>query len=202
MKIGRDPDADPARLRAARNAIGPNVELMADANGAYARHEASAWAHRLHSEWQVAWLEEPLSSEDAAGLRLLREQAPPGLAIAAGEYGWDLPDFRALLDAEAVDVLQADVTRCGGITGFLDVAALARSHHVPLSAHCAPAVSAHACCAVDGLAHLEYFHDHVRVERLILDGAPEPRDGLLSPDRSRPGLGLELRRADAERYAL
>jgi L-alanine-DL-glutamate epimerase-like enolase superfamily enzyme len=202
MKVGREQAADPSRLAAARDAIGPDVELMVDANGAYSRHEARAWAARLREEWQVTWLEEPVSSDDADGLRLLREQAPPGLAIAAGEYGWELPDFRALLDAGAVDVLQADVTRCGGITGFLQVDALARSHHIPLSAHCAPAVSAHACCAVEGLAHLEYFHDHVRVERLLFDGAVDPSSGVLEPDRSRPGLGLELRRADAERYAL
>jgi L-alanine-DL-glutamate epimerase-like enolase superfamily enzyme len=202
MKVGRAPGADASRLEAARDAIGPEVELMVDANGAYARHDAQAWAWRLREEWQVTWLEEPVSSDDTDGLRLLRDHAPPGLAITAGEYGWDLPDFRALLDAGAVDVLQADVTRCGGITGFLAVDALARSHHVPLSAHCAPAVSAHACCAVERLAHLEYFHDHVRVEGLLFDGALDPRSGFLEPDRSRPGLGLDLRRADAERYAL
>ncbi len=87
------------------------------------------------------WFEEPVSSDDLAGLHLIRDQGPGGMDIAAGEYGYDLHYFQHMLDAEAVDVLQADVTRCGGVTGFLQVGALCSAHCLELSAHCAPSES-------------------------------------------------------------
>jgi L-alanine-DL-glutamate epimerase-like enolase superfamily enzyme len=199
IKVSREPARDPARLDAAREAIGEEAELYVDANGALGRKEALAWAERFHGEWGVTWFEEPVSSDDLEGLARLRAQGPPELEIAAGEYGYVLPDFERL--AGVVDCLQADVTRCGGITGLLQVSGVCDARQIDLSAHCAPAVSAHAFCAVRRLRHLEYFHDHVRIEGLLFDGVPEPAGGALRPDRSRAGLGLELKRADAERYA-
>jgi len=199
MKVGRDPDADVARVRRAREAIGPDAELFVDANGAYHRKQAVAFAHDF-ADQGVTWFEEPVSSDDLDGLRLIREVAPPGMEIAAGEYGYDAFAFRRLLEAGAVDVLQADATRCLGITGFMQAAALCWAHHTPLSAHTAPALHLHPCAAAPTLRHLEYFHDHVRIERMLFDGVVEPRRGVLYPDLARPGLGLEFRRADAERY--
>ena len=149
----------------------------------------------------MTWFEEPVSSDDLAGLRFMREHIPVGMEIAAGEYGYTLASFAQLLEAEAVDCLQADVTRCEGITGFLEVAALCEAQHVAFSAHCAPALHLHACCAARPLRHLEWFHDHVRVERLLFDGMVEPIDGVLCPDLSRPGNGLEIKRREVERYA-
>ena len=148
----------------------------------------------------MSWFEEPVSSEDLAGLRLLRDRAPAGMEIAAGEYGYDLCYFRRMLEAEAVDVLQADATRCAGITGFLQTAALCQARSLQLSAHCAPALHVHPGCAAIPLRHLEYFHDHVRVESMLFDGLAKLVDGKLHPDLSRPGMGLELRKADAQRY--
>jgi L-alanine-DL-glutamate epimerase-like enolase superfamily enzyme len=200
MKIGRRPEEDAARLRTAREAIGPDAALFVDANGAYTRKQALGWAERLRGEWDVTWLEEPVSSEDLDGLRLIRDRAPGGLEVAAGEYGCTIADFRRLLEAGAVDCLQADVTRCGGVTGLLALAGLADGFGIDISAHTAPAVSAHAFAAVRRLRHLEYFHDHVRVESLLFDGVPAPEEGALRPDRSRPGLGLELKRGDAEPF--
>ncbi len=202
MKIGTHPDADLARVRVARDAIGPDAALMVDANGAYSRKQALAFADRFADELGVVWFEEPVSSDDLDGLRLIRDRAPSGMDIAAGEYGYTLGYFRAMLDAGAVDVLQADATRCAGITGFLRVATLAEAHHLPLSAHCAPALHTHPACAVPTLAPCEYFYDHVRIERLLFDGAPTPENGALRPDRSRPGMGLTFKRADAARYAV
>jgi L-alanine-DL-glutamate epimerase-like enolase superfamily enzyme len=199
MKVGRDPTRDPHRVDVARAAIGDGVELFVDANGAFDRSRALAFAE-VFGERGVTWFEEPVSSDDVPGLRLLRDRAPAGMAIAAGEYGWDQFDFRALIDAGAVDVLQADATRCLGTTGFLMAAALCEAGGVPLSAHCAPALHVPLTCAARPAIHLEWFHDHVRIEHLLFDGAPEPRDGLLAPDPTRPGLGLELRRRDAEPY--
>jgi L-alanine-DL-glutamate epimerase-like enolase superfamily enzyme len=201
MKTGREPARDPQRLTAARKAIGDDVELFVDANGAFGRKEALAWAATYAGEYGVRWFEEPVSSDDLAGLRLVRDRAPGGLEVAAGEYGYRPAYFRRMLEAQAVDCLQADVTRCGGITGFLKVAGLCDSHGIDLSAHCAPQVSAQACTAVWHLRHLEYFHDHNRIERLLFDGVLEPEPGgRLRPDRSRPGLGLELKPADVEQW--
>lgn len=201
MKIGAHPEDDLARVRSAREAIGPRVELYVDANGAYSRKQALAQAEAFR-EYGVVWFEEPVSSDDLDGLRLLRDRAPAGMNIAAGEYGYDLWYFRRMLDAGAVDVLQADASRCAGITGFLRVAALAESHHLRLSAHCAPSLHAHPCASIPNLFPIEYFHDHARIERMLFDGALEPVNGALSPDLARPGLGIEFKRQDAERYAV
>ena len=200
MKVGREPGRDPARVRVAREAIG-DAQLFVDANGAYGRKQALALA-QVFADLGVTWFEEPVSSDDLDGLRLLRDRAPAGMDIAAGEYGYDLIYFRRMLEAGAVDVLQADATRCAGITGFMRAAALCEAFELPLSAHCAPSLHAHPGCAATPLRHIEYFHDHVRIERMLFDGALTPEHGALRPDLSRPGLGLEFKRADAARYAV
>jgi L-alanine-DL-glutamate epimerase-like enolase superfamily enzyme len=201
MKVGRDPTADDARVAAARAAIGTQTELFVDANGAYTRKQARLWAQR-YAEYDIRWFEEPVTSDDLEGLHQLCEHGPVGMDIAAGEYGYDLPYFQRMLDACAVDCLQADVTRCLGITGVLKVGALCDARGIDLSLHCAPQVSAHVGTALWHLRHLEYFHDHVRIEHLLFDGVVAPREGALQPDLARPGNGLELKRADAERYAV
>ncbi|HWT46835.1 MAG TPA: enolase C-terminal domain-like protein, partial [Vicinamibacterales bacterium] len=154
MKIGRNPRDDVHRVAAARKAIGPDAQLFVDANGAYPRHLALGQAARF-AEHNVTWFEEPVSSDDLDGLALMVDRAPAGMAIAAGEYGYVVYDFRRLLEHRAVDVLQADATRCAGITGFMRAAAVAKSFHLPLSSHCAPSIHAHPCCAA-GAVHLEY----------------------------------------------
>jgi L-alanine-DL-glutamate epimerase-like enolase superfamily enzyme len=194
MKLGREPEKDPLRLDAAREAIGDDTELFVDANGAFTAKHAVGWAERYALEWNVAWFEEPVSSADFDGLRFVREHAP--MDVAAGEYAYTPQDVRNIV--RCVDVLQLDVTRCMGITGVLDVA---NAFGVDVSAHCAPAISAHVFCAVERRRHLEYFHDHVRVEELLFDGLPELRDGALHPDRSRAGNGLELKRKEIEKWS-
>jgi len=201
MKVGRDADADVDRVTVAREAIGDDVELFVDANGAYSQPMALRQAQAFAEE-DVRWFEEPVSSDDLEGLRLLRERRPASMAIAAGEYGYDSYYFRRMLQAGAVDTLQADATRCGGVTGFLDAAALADAFGVPLSSHCAPALHVPLCCAARRAVHLEYFHDHVRIERSLFDGAPEPRAGMLAFDASRPGVGLELKEKDAQCFSV
>jgi L-alanine-DL-glutamate epimerase-like enolase superfamily enzyme len=200
MKIGRDARADLERVRGARQAIGADAELFVDANGAYSRKQALEQAERF-AELNVRWFEEPVSPDDLPGLRVLRDRAPAGMEIAAGEYGYEVGYFREMVAAGAVDVLQADATRCGGITGFLQVATLCQAHHLPLSAHTASALHTHVCCAATPLRHLEYFHDHVRIENMFFEGVPKPVNGELRPDLSRPGMGIELKQADAQRFA-
>jgi L-alanine-DL-glutamate epimerase-like enolase superfamily enzyme len=148
----------------------------------------------------VTWFEEPVSSDDLEGLALLRDRGPAGMDVAAGEYGHDLFYFRRMLDAGAVDVLHADVTRCGGITQLLQVGALCAARGLRLSAHTSPAIHAHVCAAIEPLEHVEYFHDHARIEELLFDGAPPLRNGALCPDPAVAGMGLALRADAAERY--
>jgi L-alanine-DL-glutamate epimerase-like enolase superfamily enzyme len=200
MKIGSDPASDPQRIAAARQAIG-DTGLFIDANGAYDRKTAIALAERAAS-CRVEWFEEPVSSDDLEGLRLIRDRAPAGMRIAAGEYGYDLFYFRRMLAAQAVDVLQADASRCLGITGFLQADALCAAYGLPLSAHCAPALHLHAALAAPRLWHQEWFYDHVRVEHMLFDGAPRVTDGAIRADLTRPGLGLDFKRGDAARFAV
>ena len=201
MKVGTDWGARPAidvrRVRVAREAIGPDAELFVDANGAYTVKQAIAQAHEFAAAG-VVYFEEPVSSDHLEQLAFVRERVP--MAVAAGEYGYDPWYFRDMLAAGAVDILQADVTRCLGITGWLEAAELAHGAATPFSAHCAPSIHAQVGCAAPALAHVEYFHDHARIEHLLFDGAPTPHAGALHPDPARPGLGLEFKRADAQRW--
>lgn len=200
MKIGRHPNADARRVEVARDAIGTDAELFVDASGAYGTKQALELADVLY-DYGVTWFEEPVPADDLAGLSLLRERCPPGMDIAAGSHGHCPAYFHRFIDAHAVDALAADATRCLGVTGFRKAAALAEASFVPLSAHGAPAVHVHLACASLPVVHVEQPHDHARIESLLFDGAPRVVEGKLEPDRTRPGLGLELRRSDAERYA-
>jgi L-alanine-DL-glutamate epimerase-like enolase superfamily enzyme len=194
---GGDERRDLERVALARDVIGPDAELYVDANGGYTVGQAVRVAQQM-AGYEVTWFEEPVSSQDVAGLAAVRSQVLPD--VAAGEYSWSLADSARLLAAGAVDCLQLDVTRCGGISEFLRGAALAAAQGMQVSAHCAPNLHAHVGAAAPNLRHVEYFHDHQRIERLLFDGTLDPQGGALSPDPGRPGLGLELRTADAEQY--
>jgi L-alanine-DL-glutamate epimerase-like enolase superfamily enzyme len=200
MKVGTHPEDDVARVRAAREAIGPEIQLFVDANGAYSRKQALEMSEQF-ADYDVSWFEEPVSSDDLEGLRLIRDRAPASMEIAAGEYGYDQYYFRRMLEAGAVDVLQADATRCLGITGFMRAAVLAQSFQIPFSAHTSPSVHCHPCCALTEFRHIEYFHDHARIEQMLFEGVAKPIAGYLAPNLSRPGMGPELKRKDAQRFA-
>jgi L-alanine-DL-glutamate epimerase-like enolase superfamily enzyme len=199
MKIGRDACADIGRVQSVRRAIGGGVRLFVDANGAYTRKQALAQA-KLFADMDVCWFEEPVSSDDLDGLRLIRDAGPPGMDIAAGEYGYTPWYFGRMLQAGAVDVLQADATRCQGISGFLRADALCEAHSMPLSAHTSPSIHAHAGCACQRLIHVEYFFDHVRLEKMAFEGAIEATQGMLRPDFSAPGFGLAWKQPDMRPY--
>jgi L-alanine-DL-glutamate epimerase-like enolase superfamily enzyme len=201
MKVGAQPADDLRRVQVARKAIGDDVQLFVDANGAYTVSAALRMAQEFAGE-DVRWFEEPVSSNNLAGLCQIRERAPHGMDIAAGEYGYTAWYFRRMIDQAAVTVLQADATRCAGITGFLNAAALCWAADVPLSSHCGPSAHLHVCCSVPRAIHMEFFHDHARIERMFFDGFREPRQGVMSPDLSRPGMGLELKEQDAARYLI
>lgn len=200
MKIGRDPARDPERIRVAREAIGPDVKLYVDANGAYTPRQALAQMDLLR-KYDVRWFEEPVSSDDLDGLRFVREHAGERIDIAAGEYAYSPSYFLRMLSAGSVDVQQADMTRCGGVTGFMQAGELCQAFQKPLSSHTAPVLHTHLACAAVPFTEMEYFHDHIRIEQMFFEGIPALENGELKPDLSRPGNGLELRRAAAEKYA-
>ena len=195
---GTEPRRDLERIRLVRNRIRNDTELFVDANGAYSWKQAVRIALAAVEE-DVRWFEEPVSSDDLVGLHEVRDSVPAD--VAAGEYGCDLAYFERMCAADAVDCLQADVTRCGGITEWQRVAAVAAAHGLEISGHCAPHLHVHVAAATPNLRHLEWFHDHVRIESAFFDGALDPKGGSITPDRAAPGHGMTLRASDIERYA-
>lgn len=200
MKIGADFNNDPHRIRVARESIGDDVGLFVDANGALTTRQAIRLLQKCCDE-KIEWFEEPVTSDNLDGLAFLRTQFDTAY-VAAGEYGYNLPYFKHMLAHKAVDVLQADATRCGGITGFLRGGTLAQAFQIPFSSHCAPSIHLHAALALPEFYIAEYFYDHERIEKLFFDGFRSPRGGYMTPDTDRPGLGLELREKDAKKYLI
>ena len=201
IKIGESwgacTDRDLRRMEQARGIIGEDVELFVDANGAYQRKQAIRLMHEAE-QLGVAWCEEPVSSDDLRGLHEVRDAISAD--VTAGEYGYDLTYFRRMCEADAVDCLQVDVTRCGGITEWFRAAAVAASYGLQVSGHCSPHMHVHAAAATANLRHLEWFHDHVRIEQLCFDGTLDPTGGSVTPDDGTPGNGLVVREQDIDRF--
>jgi L-alanine-DL-glutamate epimerase-like enolase superfamily enzyme len=188
---------DRKRISAARRSAGA-AELYVDANGGYDAKQAVRLGDHLEAEG-VTWFEEPVSSDDLPGLARVRDGVRAD--VTAGEYGYTLGYFERMLAAEAVDCLQADVTRCGGVTVWLRAAALAEARGLEVSGHCAPHLHAHAAAAVPNLRHLEWFHDHVRIEDTLFTGALDPSGGAVRPGADgSPGHGMALRPEAAGGY--
>jgi L-alanine-DL-glutamate epimerase-like enolase superfamily enzyme len=201
MKIGTHPEDDVSRVKIAREAIGKNTGLFVDANGAYSVKQALEKAAAF-TEYNVSWFEEPVTSDNLDGLRFIKEHAPQKINIAAGEYGYNLPYFDRMLHAGAVDILQADATRCGGISYFMKAGYLAEAFQIPFSSHCAPALHLHAALALPSFYIAEYFYDHVRIESMLFDGINAPVNGFIFSDLQRHGMGFEFKYADAEKYKI
>lgn len=201
IKIGQSwgakPGRDLNRMREARDIIGDDSELFVDANGGYTRKQAIR-VMAAAADLDVSWFEEPVSSDDLDGLREVRDAVSAD--VTAGEYGHDLYYFRRMCAAGAVDCLQADVSRCGGITEWMRVAAVAASFGLQISGHCGPHLHAHVAAATPNLRHLEWFHDHVRIESMLFDGTLDPTGGTITPDSHAPGNGLTFKAVDAEPY--
>ncbi|HEX4393292.1 MAG TPA: enolase C-terminal domain-like protein [Mycobacterium sp.] len=191
-------DRDLDRMAQTRRRIGDDVQLFIDANGGYSAKQAIRVMNQA-ADLDVRWFEEPVSSDNLTGLAQVR--AAVDADVAAGEYGYDIFTFRRLCDARAVDCLQADVSRCGGITEWLRVAAVAASFGLELSGHCAPNLHVQVAAAIPNLRHLEWFHDHDRIEKRFFEGALEPHNGVAALTEA-AGNGLTLRAADAEMYRI
>lgn len=176
------------RVLLARRVIGDGAGLFIDGNGAYSAAEAIRFMRAIEPA-RVTWLEEPVTSDDLTGLCDVR--AAIDADVTAGEYGFDEMYFQRMCASGAVDCLQVDATRCGGYTGWLAAAAIAWSHCLDVSAHCAPYLHAPLCAATQRARHIEWFHDHVRIESVLFSGSGAARDGHLALNAG-PGLGLAL----------
>lgn len=172
MKIGCEPEKDLQRVKAARKVIGHSGELFVDASGAYTTKQALEKANQF-AEYDVSWFEEPVTCDNLTGLHFIKEHAPAKMNIAAGEYGYTLPYFKTMLDA--MGVLQADATRCGGISNFLKAGPFCEAAHIPYSSHCAPALHLHAALSLSSFYISEYFYNHVRIESMLFDGIMPPK---------------------------
>ena len=203
IKIGQNKgtalDRDLQRIELTRSEVGCDVELFVDANGGYTRKQAIRLGHAM-AEFDVRWFEEPVSSDDLVGLREVRDQCLAD--VAAGEYGYTPTYFANMVAAESVDCLQADATRCGGYTGWLAAAHVAEAHQLDVSAHCAPNVHASVAISAPNLRHVEYFHDHYRIEEQLFDGALSPVGGVLIPRADAAGHGMSLRNSVAQQFVL
>jgi L-alanine-DL-glutamate epimerase-like enolase superfamily enzyme len=201
MKVGRDEARDPERVRSARKTIGSNAGLFVDANGAYTARKAIEMAGYFNEE-AVIWFEEPVIASDFGGMLFVKMHVPVKCRIASGEYGYELSYFKKMIGMGSVDVVQADATRCGGISNFLKAGFISEAYNLPFSSHCAPSVHLHAALHLPAFEIAEYFHDHARIENMLFDGVIHPVDGFLKPDLSRSGLGIEFRFSDATRYKI
>lgn len=192
---GSNPSRDLARVGLARQTIGDDKELYVDANGGYTAKQAIRLARHMVDVAGVTWFEEPVSSDDHAGLRQVRTMVD--CDVAAGEYGYHPNYFAALIADETVDCIQIDVTRVGGITAWLATAHLAAAHNMQVSGHCAPNLHAHVAATVPNLRHVEYFWDHERIENRYFDGVLTPHHGSLVPTDA-IGHGMTFKAVDVE----
>ncbi|MCX7140021.1 MAG: mandelate racemase/muconate lactonizing enzyme family protein [Proteobacteria bacterium] len=191
------------RVRAARKALGDGIGLMCDAHGTFSVPEAKRFC-RMVEDCDLTWFEEPVTADDKRGYAEVR--AATAIPIAAGESEFTRHDFRDLIDARAVDVLQPDLAICGGITEAMRIAALASAYNLKLAPHLwtgAPAFAAgmHVAAAAPAGFILEYS---LGANPLLQDLVQEKfavKDGMVEiPDR--PGLGLTINEDFVKRYAV
>jgi L-alanine-DL-glutamate epimerase-like enolase superfamily enzyme len=194
VKIGNpDPEVDAQRLTQVRDAFGEEVWLGVDANQRYDVGTALSMGRFLQEDIGADWFEEPISCENVEGHRRLAERLEVPIALGETLFGRD--EFEAYLQRGAVDVLQPDVTRLGGLTAWLKVAALAEANHRPLAPHLLPEVAVHLACGLPGVTVVEYMPwlYPAFVEQPMID------NGRIVPP-PRPGLGLDVNPQAVEKY--
>ena len=202
LKLGFDLAQDMERVRAVRSAVGKNFPIMTDANMGYELDTALRAAEVLE-ECGVFWLEEPLFVEDIEGHAKLK--AGSKVPIALGENLHTRYPFEQFIARGAVDILQPDVARTGGITEVRQIASLAAAHGLPISLHTwgdavALAASLHLSAAIENsiVMELDCTSNPLRTE--LLTEPLEARNGRMVPPAG-PGLGIELNPSALERYA-
>lgn len=203
----RDAKSDELLIRTARETIGPDVELMVDAGGsdAFWPH-GYKWALRtaqMLAAYDVTWFEEALPPDDIAGFAELRRHSP--VPIATGEVLTRRQSFRVLLDRQAVDIVQPDCTKCGGLTEAWRIAWSAYDHNilwVPHGWNTAVGLAAdlHLAAAVPVAKYVEFLTPSPYVDRLIKQPFQPDADGMLTLPEG-PGLGIEINRDALNEFA-
>jgi L-alanine-DL-glutamate epimerase-like enolase superfamily enzyme len=194
VRVGSpNPETDAERVSRIREAVGEDVWLGVDANQRYDFATALSMGYFFEEEIGADWFEEPLTCEDVEGHVRLAEHLE--IPIALGETLFGRNEFSSYLARNAVDVLQPDVTRVGGLTAWLKIASLADLHHRPLSPHLMPEIGVHLACGLPHVRAVEYmpwlFPAFVEPPAIV--------NGQLMPPK-RPGLGLEVRSDALEKY--
>ncbi len=190
MKIGGEPIAvDVERVRTVREAIGPDIKLMVDANNAYRHHEAIRIAKRIE-EYDIYWFEEPCGSDDYEGHASVA--AATSIPVATGENEYTRYGFRDLIRHRAAAILQPDANILGGVTEFRKVADLAAAHDLAVSPHGSQDVHIHLVTGIPAGLILEYYRDTVDPmwDRKFKETLKLDSDGMLAPPQ-KPGFGIE-----------
>ncbi|MEM6354773.1 MAG: mandelate racemase/muconate lactonizing enzyme family protein [Pseudomonadota bacterium] len=195
MKVGRPLlREDVAKIAAMRDAFGPDMALMVDANMAYTT-DAAIRAARAFREFDLTWFEEPIPPDDPLGhARVLREG---GVPVATGENLRSLWDFRVLIETGGVSFPEPDVTNCGGVTPFIKIARLAEAFHLPVTSHGAHDITVQLLAACPNRSYLEAhgfgLENYVEEPLVIEDGH------AIAPDRPGHGVAFDWERLEALR---
>ena len=199
MKVGAvSQREDLARVRTVREAVGPDVAIMVDANCAYRAHEAIQFA-RLIEPLDIFWFEEPVPPDDMAGHRRLAQST--SIPVATGENEYTRYGFRDLIREEAAAIFNADALVLGGVSEFMKVAYLAQAHDLSIAPHGPQQLHIHLLAAIANGLILEFYrestdpmHGQIYVHDVVIN-----EDGTVSPPDV-PGAGLEPNYPALERF--
>ena len=201
IKVGGvPPKEDAVRVRAVREAVGPDVPVFLDANNAWPDATTAIWAVRHFEEYDPGWIEEPLIPDDIRGHAEVA--AAVLMPVATGEIHATRWEFQELVDRRAAAILQADAGVCGGITEWRKIAAMAASNNIPVAPHWLAEVHVHMVGSTPNATWVEYFTDFnvLNIGRLFSTSLELRPGGLALPDA--PGLGVELDESAVTRFSL
>ena len=199
MKIGGVPiNEDVERVRVAREAVGPDVKLLVDANNAYRYYEAIEIARKIE-KYDIFWFEEPVEPDDYRGHAMIMQAT--SIPVATGENEYTRYGFRDLIEHNAVAIVNADAQVLGGVTEFMKVAALTQAYDLPIAPHGKQDVHVHLVAAIPNGLIVEYYAGHTDPmwNRMFQETLTLTDDGFLMPP-DRPGLGVELNREALAQY--
>jgi len=201
MKVGRlSPKEEEARVKAAREAIGPEVELMLDANNAWHDLPTAMRYMERFELYDPYWIEEPFFPDDIDNHARLAKLTR--VTVATGEIGAGRWHFKEILDKGAAQILQTDALVCGGVTEWRKVAATAASYGVTVCPHWFHDLHAHLVAATPNARYVEFFpDDQVLNFRRLIDAQLKAKDGMLLLPET-PGLGFGFDEKALALYAL
>lgn len=193
MKVGKDfgqsEREDIARLNAVRKAVGDDVEIYVDANNGYYAKQAIRMS-RMFEDYDVKWFEEPVIADDIEGLAAISRATT--IPVATGEHEYTKYGFKDLIARGAVDIVQPDIGRVGGVTEWMKAAYLAHAFNLPVAPHAVQLVHLHCAMATPNLKVVEYLGSVEKNDDFFYTDYPKPVNGTWAPYPDKPGLGLEL----------